>query len=395
MRKEVVIVNAKRTPIGQLNGKLKDITAKDLTKVVMKSILEESKIDAREIDEIIVGNVDQSSDAPNLGRIAALELGLPLDIPAYAVGQNCSSGLQAFINGVKSIQLGDASAVMVVGTESMSQAPYLIRGAREGLKLRHRQLTDKLWEMLYDPVVHMMMGETAEVVAEEEGITREEQDRYALSSYERAHQAKKDGFFKREIVPVPIEGRKGEIYTVDEDELAGKEATFEQLAKLKPVFKKDGTVTAGNACGMNDGAAGLLIMSKEKAEELGYKPLAKVVSYAIVGVDPKRMGLGPVYAVPKALKKAHLTIDDIDLFELNEAFAAQTLACIKRLNLDREKVNPFGGAIALGHPVGATGARLIVTLINSLLTLNKKMGVATLCVGGGLGGAVVIERIAD
>lgn len=395
MRKEVVIVNAKRTPIGQLNGKLKDITAKDLTKVVMKSILEESKIDAREIDEIIVGNVDQSSDAPNLGRIAALELGLPLDIPAYAVGQNCSSGLQAFINGVKSIQLGDASAVMVVGTESMSQAPYLIRGAREGLKLRHRQLTDKLWEMLYDPVVHMMMGETAEVVAEEEGITREEQDRYALSSYERAHQAKKDGFFKREIVPVPIEGRKGEIYTVDEDELAGKEATFEQLAKLKPVFKKDGTVTAGNACGMNDGAAGLLIMSKEKAEELGYKPLAKVVSYAIVGVDPKRMGLGPVYAVPKALKKAHLTIDDIDLFELNEAFAAQTLACIKRLNLDREKVNPFGGAIALGHPVGATGARLIVTLINSLQTLNKKMGVATLCVGGGLGGAVVIERIAD
>lgn len=395
MRKEVVIVNAKRTPIGQLNGKLKDITAKDLTKVVMKSILEESKIDAREIDEIIVGNVDQSSDAPNLGRIAALELGLPLDIPAYAVGQNCSSGLQAFINGVKSIQLGDASAVMVVGTESMSQAPYLIRGAREGLKLRHRQLTDKLWEMLYDPVVHMMMGETAEVVAEEEGITREEQDHYALSSYERAHQAKKDGFFKREIVPVPIEGRKGEIYTVDEDELAGKEATFEQLAKLKPVFKKDGTVTAGNACGMNDGAAGLLIMSKEKAEELGYKPLAKVVSYAIVGVDPKRMGLGPVYAVPKALKKAHLTIDDIDLFELNEAFAAQTLACIKRLNLDREKVNPFGGAIALGHPVGATGARLIVTLINSLQTLNKKMGVATLCVGGGLGGAVVIERIAD
>ncbi|WP_096200684.1 thiolase family protein [Bacillus sp. FJAT-45350] len=390
---EVVIVSAKRTPIGQFNGKLRDITAKDLAKIVIKDLIDETKLNPKEIDQIIAGNVDQSSDAPNLGRIAALELGLPTEISSYTVAQNCASGLQAFINGVQAIKAGDSEVSLVIGAESMSQIPYIVRGARNGFKMRHQQLTDKLWEMLHDPVENMMMGETAEVVAEEEFITREQQDLYAISSYEKAQKANKDGVFAKEIVPVQVEGRRGEVYTIEEDELAGAGITYERLSKLKPAFKKEGTVTPGNSCGMNDGAAGLLLMSKEKAELLGYKPLAKVLSYASVGVDPKRMGLGPVHAVPKALEKTNLTIDDIDLFELNEAFAVQTLACISRLGIDREKVNPFGGAIALGHPVGATGARLLVTLLNGLKDLNKQYGIATLCVGGGLGGAVVIERM--
>jgi len=391
--KEVVIVSAKRTPIGKLNGNLRKVSAKELAKTAMKAAVEEARLDPREIDQIIAGNVDMPSDASNIGRIAALELGFPAGIPAYMTAQNCASGLQAVISGTQAIKTGDADVCLIVGTESMSQIPYILRGAREGFGARHQQLTDRVWEMLYDPFVHMMMGETAEVLAEEYGITREQQDEYALSSYEKAQKAQESGVFDRECCPVAIRDRKGNTTIVEKDELPAEPMTMEKLAGMKAAFKKEGTVTPGNSCGMNDGAASVLLMSREKAEQLGIQPLARIVSYATVGVDPKRMGLGPAYAVPKALEKAKLSIEEIDLFELNEAFAAQTLACLKMLGMERERVNPFGGAIALGHPVGATGTRLVVTLLNGLHSYGKRYGVATLCVGGGLGVALVVERL--
>ena len=390
---EVVIVSAKRTPIGVINGRLSRVSAKDLLKTAMKAAVDEIRLDPGEIDQIIAGNVDMPSDAPNIGRIAALELGYPMAIPAYMTAQNCGSALQALICGAQSIMLGEAEVCLAAGTESMSQIPYILRGARQGFGTRHQQLTDRVWEMLHDPVACLMMGETAEVLADEFGITRKEQDEYALSSYERAQRAQNTGIFDRECVPVEVRGRKGEKLVVDKDELPAEPMTMEKLAGLKPVFKKDGTVTPGNSCGMNDGAAAVVLMSRRKAEALGLSPLARIVSYATVGLDPKRMGLGPAYALPKALQKANMSIGEIDLFELNEAFAAQTLACVRLLGIDREKLNPFGGAIALGHPVGATGIRLVVTLLNGLALLGKRFGAATLCVGGGMGGAVIVERL--
>ncbi|MFS0576213.1 thiolase family protein [Sporosarcina sp. 179-K 3D1 HS] len=390
--KDVVIVSAKRTAIGTFNGMYENVSAKELAKTVMKAVVEESNVSPDVIDEIIVGNVDQSSAFSNVGRIAALELGLPEKISAHTVGQNCASGMQALVNGIQAIKSGDAETVLVVGTENMSQIPHLLKGTRSGYRLGHHQVTDKIVEMLHDPFVDMTMGETAEVVAEEHGITREEQDAFALRSHERALQAQRDGIFEREIVPVTATKRR-ETVTLKEDEGPNERTSLEALSSLRAAFKKDGTITPGNACGLNDGAAAMLIMSKEKAEELGVKPIARIVANASVGVDPKRMGLGPAYAVPKVLEKAGLTMEDIDLVELNEAFAAQALACVKQLELDIEKVNPFGGAIALGHPVGATGLRLIVTLLNGLEHFEKNRGIATLCVGGGIGGAVIVERV--
>lgn len=390
---EVVIVSAKRTPIGVINGSLSRVSAKDLVKTAMKAAVDEIRLDPKEIDLIIAGNVDMPSDAPNIGRIAALELGYPIEIPAYMTAQNCASAMQAFINGAQSIMLNEAQVSLVAGTESMSQIPYIMRGARQGFGTRHQQLIDRVWEMLYDPVARMMMGDTAEVVAEEYGITREEQDQYALSSYKRAFCAQESGIFDRECVPVEIRDRRGNITLVSRDELPAEPMTVEKLARMRPSFKQDGTVTPGNSCGLNDGAAAVVLMSRQKAEQLGLTPLARIVSYATAGVDPKRMGLGPAVAVPKALEKAKMSMDEIDLIELNEAFAAQTLACVKLLGIDREKLNPFGGAIALGHPVGATGIRLVVTLLNGLHLQQKRFGIATLCVGGGMGSAVIVERL--
>ncbi|BAQ09069.1 acetyl-CoA acetyltransferase [Bacillus sp. OxB-1] len=390
--KEVVIVSAKRTAIGTFNGMYENVSTKELAKTVMKAVVEESNVPPEAIDEIIVGNVDQSSAFSNVGRIASLELGFPEKISAHTVGQNCASGMQALVNGIQAIKSGDAETILVVGTENMSQIPHLLKGTRSGYRLGHHQVTDKIVEMLHDPFVDMTMGETAEVVAEEHGITREEQDAFALRSHERALQAQRDGIFAKEIVPVTATKRK-ETVTLEEDQGPNERTSLEVLSSLRTAFKKDGTITAGNACGLNDGAAAMLIMSREKADELGVKPIARIVANASVGVDPKRMGLGPAYAVPKVLEKAGLTMEDIDLVELNEAFAAQALACVKQLELDLEKVNPFGGAIALGHPVGATGLRLIVTLLNGLEHFEKKRGIATLCVGGGIGGAVIVERV--
>lgn len=390
---DVFIVDGYRTPIGKFLGAYKDVSAKDLAKVVIKGLMEKTGMEKGAIDEIIASCAAQPSNASNIGRVAALELDFPQTVSAYLVNRNCGSGLQAVVNGWQSIKLGEQDVTLIVGTENMSQVPYIVRGAREGFKLNHQQLIDALWEMLEDPVVHLLMGQTAEIVARDYGITREEQDAFALNSHHRASAAKEAGVFKREIIPVKTMDNKQNEVIIADDEGIRPSLTLEKLSTLKPVFEKDGTVTAGNACGMNDGAASLLLMSEKKASELGFKPRARIVSYAFVGLEPERMGLGPVYAVPKALEKAQLKIDDIDLFELNEAFAAQALACIKQLELDLEKVNIHGGAIALGHPVGATGVRLLVTLMNALEIKKKRYGVATLCIGGGLGGAIVIENL--
>lgn len=393
MSKSVVIVDGIRTPIGNFCGGLSTVSAKDLAKITMKHIVDKNQLDKEAVDEIIVGNVAQPTDAPNLGRVAALELGFPHTVSAYVVNRNCASGMQAVVNGVQSILTGDTSIHLAVGAENMSQMPYIVRGARQGFKANHRQFIDSMTEMLEDPVVKMMMGETAEVVAEEENVSREEQDEFAYHSHQKAVAAQKENRFQNEIVPVPIYRKGKKIGEISQDEGPKEDISLEKLAALRTVFKENGTVTPGNACSTNDGAAAVLLMDEEKALELGYQPKARIVSYAFVGLDPKRMGLGPVYAVRKALKKANMDIQDIDLVELNEAFAAQAIPSIRKLELDVDRVNIFGGGIALGHPVGATGVRLLVTLMNALETRQKKYGVATLCVGGGLGGAVIIENL--
>lgn len=391
--KEVVIVDGIRTPVGSFLGSLKDVSAKDLAKTAMDELRSKMQLDVNVIDEIIAGCAAQPTDTPNIGRTAALELGFPNELPGYVVNRNCASGMQAIVNSFQSIRANETDVNFIVGTENMSQIPYLVKGAREGFGMRHQQLTDSLWEMLQDPTVNLMMGQTAEIVAKEVGISRESQDEFAFQSHQKALAAKESGFFEREITPVKIVGRRGAEFEVKEDDGPSEDLSLEKLSTMRSVFEKDGTVTAGNACSTNDAAAAMVVMSKDKAIELGYTPRAKIISYAFAGLEPERMGIGPVFAVKQALKKANLQIEEIDLFELNEAFAAQALACINLLKLNPEKVNVHGGAIALGHPVGATGVRLLLTLMNALEVRGKRYGVATLCIGGGMGGAVVIENL--
>ncbi|MBO8173564.1 MAG: thiolase family protein [Bacillaceae bacterium] len=390
---DVYIIDGVRTPVGDFLGSLKDVSAKDLAKTVMAEVKERTQLDVHIIDEIIAGCAAQPTNSPNIGRTAALDLGFPKEIPGYVVNRNCASGMQAVVNSFQGIRAGDADVNLVVGTENMSQIPYIMRGAREGYGMRHQTIIDSLWEMLEDPNVHLMMGQTAEVIARETGITREQQDVFAMMSHQRACDARGKGIFDREIVPVIIRDKKGKEQLVTTDDGPDATLTLDRLAKMRPAFEKDGTVTPGNACGLNDAAAAMVLMSERKVKELDYKPRARILSYAFAGLEPERMGLGPVYAVPKALDKAGLTLEDIDLFELNEAFAAQSLACINLLSLDLKKVNIHGGAIAIGHPVGATGVRLILALMNALETTQQRYGVATLCIGGGMGGAVVIENL--
>lgn len=391
--KEVYIVDGIRTPIGKFCGELSDYSAKDLAKVVMNDLVERTNLNPENIDEIIASCANQPSNASNIGRVAALELGYPIQIPAYTVNRNCGSGIQAIHNAFQSIRSEETRTNLVVGTENMSQWPYILRGAREGFIMRNQTLVDSLWESLEDPVVHLMMGQTAEVVAKEVGITREEQDQFALESHQKALKAREAEVFQREIVKVVKRDKRGNELIVDKDEGPNERTTIEKLAKLKPSFEKDGSVTAGNSCGINDAAAALLITDYDSLHENGLKPRARIASIAFVGLEPERMGLGPAYAIPKALAKAGLSLQEIDLIELNEAFAAQSLACIKLLELDPAKVNVHGGAIALGHPVGATGVRLIVSLMNALELQNKQYGVASLCIGGGLGAAIIIENV--
>ena len=389
--RDVVIVSATRTPIGDFGGSLKDVSTTSLAMTVIESSIRRAEIEKKMIGQVIMGNCFEPLDQ-NVARIAAVKCGLPLETAAFTIVVNCASGMQAIICGTQAIRDGDMEVVLAGGVESMSNAPYILTTTRWGQRLQHGQLIDMLWRAMQEYPIGAGMGLTAENLAEKYGISREEQDRFSLLSQQRACKAIQEGKFKNEITPVSIPQKKGEARIVDTDEHPRPDVTLDKLAKLPPAFKQGGTVTAGNSSGLNDAAAATILTSKEKAKEMGLKPLAKILGYAIVGVDPSYMGIGPVPATKKVLSKVGLSLKDIQLIEINEAFAAQYLSCEKELGLNREIVNVNGSGIALGHPVGATGCRLVVTLIHEMAKRDLTLGLATLCVGGGLGFAMVIER---
>lgn len=387
----IVIAAAARTPIGSFGGSLKDVMANELAATVIREVVKRSGVEPSMVDEVILGNCIMRSDEANIARMAALKAGLPIETSAFTIQRQCSSGMQAVVSGFQEIALGDAEIVIAGGTESMSNAPYVLKDARWGKRMQHGQLTDAMWELLHDPNYNVIMGMTAENLAEKYNITREEQDEIALRSHKNAARAWEMGYFKEEIVPVEVKTRKG-VQVVDRDEHFRPNLTMEDLAALKPVFKKDGTVTAGNASGVNDGASAVVLMKESKAKELGIKPLARIVSYAWAAVEPWLMGYGPVPATKKLLKRTGLSLSDIELIELNEAFAAQYLACEKLLDLNREIVNVNGSGVGLGHPVGSTGCRIIVSLIYEMKRRKNRLGMASLCVGGGMGMSILVEN---
>lgn len=391
--REVVIVGAVRTPIGDFLGKLKDVSAVELGTIAVNGALAQAGIKPEMVEEVACGMVYKAGVKGNPGRQIQLKCGMPVDGYAYTVDQQCGSGMKATELASQSILLGKTDIAVAVGIESMSQTPYLLKGAREGYRMGHGEIYDS---MLYDGLICAMegyhMGITAENLAERYQVTRQEQDELAVLSHKRAVEAIVRGTFKTEIVPVTIQTRKGPV-TVDTDEHPRSDVTLEKLAAMRPAFKKDGTVTAGNASGLNDGAAALVLMSADKATELGVKPLARILSTANAGVAPEVMGIGPVYSIPKAIKYAGLTAGDVGYYEINEAFAAQFLAVNRELKLDMDKVNANGSGIGLGHPVGCTAARIIVSLIYELQRRNTRYGVASLCVGGGPAIATVIEKL--
>ncbi|VGT66808.1 acetyl-CoA acetyltransferase [Streptococcus pyogenes] len=394
MTKEVVITSAYRTPIGNFGGVFKSLSAVDLGVTVVTKILADTGLKSDAIDEVIFGNVLHAGLGQNVARQVALNAGLSYDTPAFTIDMVCGSGLKAVELGAQKIQTGNADIVLVGGTENMSQAPYVLQGQRWGSRMGDSKVVDTmLKDGLSDAFAGYHMGITAENIVQQYGLTREEQDAFAADSQRKAQLAIEKGRFKEEIAPVTIPQRKGEPLLVDQDEYPKFGTTVDKLAKLCSAFIKDeGTVTAGNASGINDGAAAILLMSKEKAEELGLPILAKITSYASAGVDPSIMGCGPIPATKKALAKAQLTIDDIDLIEANEAFAAQALAVSRDLGFDNEKVNVNGGAIALGHPIGASGARILVTLLAEMAKRDMRHGLATLCIGGGQGQSIIVTR---
>ncbi|MBI2870911.1 MAG: thiolase family protein [Candidatus Omnitrophica bacterium] len=391
-----VIIEGVRTPQGILGGALKDFSSARLGELVVRGLLQKTKIDPKLIEGVIFGCVGQTSDAPNVARVIALKAGLPISLPGYTVQRNCASGMQSIVSACQHIAVGDADVQVAGGTESMSQAPYINRDLRFGKKLRDSALVDSLWEGLTDPICGQIMGRTAENLAEEFKIPRAEQDRYAIESHARAFRATREGKFKDEIVPVEIPkkmaGRVVPSEIFSEDEGPNVALTEQMLSQYPTIFKEEGTVTAGNACPISDGAACVLIMSAEKAKSLGLKPMASIRAWAFAALEPQRMGLGPAYATPLALKKAGLTLADIDLIEINEAFAVQVLACRNMLDFKLEKTNVQGGAIALGHPVGTSGTRLVITLMHEMKRRGAALGLATLCVGGGQGSAMILER---
>ena len=392
--KEVVIVSAARTAVANFNGALASLSAPELGAIVVKEAVERAGIKGDAVEEVILGNVLQAGLGQNPARQAAVKSGLPVEIPSYTINKLCGSGLKSVMLAYQSIVCGDADIVVAGGMESMSNAPYLLESkARWGYRMGHGQVLDVLLQDgLQCAFNGYHMGITAENVAAQYNITREEQDQVSFESQTKALKAIENGSFKKEIVPVTIKKKKGDII-FDTDEFPRAGTTVATLAGLRPAFKKDGTVTAGNASGINDGAAALVVMSAEKAKALGIKPLARIISYGSGGVDPSIMGMGPVPATRKALAKAGLTIKDLDLIEANEAFAAQFLAVGKELGFSKEKVNVNGGAIALGHPIGATGARILTSLIYALEARGAKLGLATLCIGGGQGAAMIVERL--
>ena len=389
--REVVIASAVRTPVGKFLGSFSNTSAVELGTIAVKEALKRANIKAEQVDETYFGCVIQSALLPNAARQISVNAGIPVDKPALTINILCGSGLRAVSMAAQMIKSGDADVVVAGGTENMSMAPYTSTGMRMGARMGETKMQDTLLnDALICAFEHYHMGVTAENIAEQWGITRQEQDEFACRSQNRAEEAVKSGRFKDEIVPVTIKTRKGEI-VVDTDEHPTFGTTMESLAKLKPAFKKDGTVTAGNASGINDAASAVVVMSKEKADELGIKPMAKILGYATHGVEPRIMGIGPVEATRKALKMANLAVEDMDLIESNEAFAAQSIAVVRELKFDMDKVNVNGGAIAIGHPIGASGARILTTLLHEMKKRGSKKGLATLCIGGGMGTALVVE----
>ena len=390
---EVVIVAARRSPLGSFGGSLKGVSAVDLATTVLTETLKDINLDPKEVNEVILGNVLSAGLGQNVARQIALNSGLPQSTPALTINKVCGSGLKTIMLGAQSILAGDNEVVVVGGTENMSRSPFVVNDARWGARMGNTEMVDTmLKDGLTDAFSGIHMGITAENIAEKFGFTREQQDELAAGSQQKAEAAVKGGRFKEEIVPIPVPQRRGEPVMFDTDEFPRFGTTTETLAKLRPAFKKDGTVTSGNASGINDGAAILVLMSKEKAEALGMTPLVTIASYASSGVDPKIMGTGPIPSTKKALAKAGMTVDDLELLEANEAFAAQALSVITELGLNTDIVNVNGGAIALGHPIGASGARVAVTLIHEMLKRDSKTGLATLCIGGGQGVSLIVKR---
>ena len=391
--KEIVIASACRTAIGSFGGSLKGVSTAELGATVVKEAVTRAGIAPEQVDEVIFGCVLQAGLGQNVARQVSINAGLPIECTATTINIVCGSGLKAVALAANQILAGESDIVVCGGAENMSAAPYAMPAARWGARMNNVQMIDvTVNDGLWDAFNNYHMGITAENIVEEYGLTREMQDEFAVNSQMKAEAAIKAGKFKDEIVPVVIPQRKGDPIVFDTDEYPKFGTTMDKVAKLRPAFKKDGTVTAANASGINDGAAAFVVMSKEKADELGVKPLATVVSYATGGVDPKVMGLGPIPASRKALEKAGLTIKDMDLIEANEAFAAQSLAVAKDLEFDMSKVNVNGGAIALGHPVGASGARILVTLLHEMARQDATYGLATLCIGGGQGQALIVKR---
>lgn len=393
----VYLTSAVRTPIGKFGGGLSSLTAVELGVVATREAIARSGVALEEVDEVIVGHARQAGNGPNPARQIGWRSGIPDSVPAYTVNQACASGLKAILLGSSEIALGQAHVVLAGGTESMSRVPYLIDGARWGLRMGHHELTDAMYrDGFHCPMAEMLMGETAEFLARRGQITRSEQDAYALESQRRAADAQKKGRFDDEIIPVaPTSHGRAKAptaKTVERDEHIRPDVTMAGLEQLPPVFSPDGTVTAGNASGITDGAAAIVIASADAVSRHGLKPLARVVDYATAGVDPKAMGIGPVIAVNQLLERTGMSLDDFDLVELNEAFAAQVLAVLAELPVDPARLNVNGGAIALGHPIGCTGTRIVVTLVHEMRKRNARYGLATLCVSGGMGVALALER---
>jgi acetyl-CoA C-acetyltransferase len=391
---EVVILSACRTPIGAFDGALKDLSAVDLGAIVIREAIARAGVKPADVGDAVMGCVLQAGAGMNVARQAGVKAGLPVEVPGETVNRVCGSGLQAVVHAVEALRVGYVDAIVAGGTESMSNAPYLLKGARWGYRMGHAEALDSmLQEGLTCAIAMCHMGITAEEVASRFQVSRADQDAFAAESQQRAVRAIGEGRFKAEIVPVPVPQKKGDPLLIDTDEYPRPGTTAETLAALRPAFKKDGSVTAGNASGINDGAAATVVTTMKKAQAIGTKPLARILSYVSTGVDPKVMGIGPVPAVRKVLERAGLAIGDVDLFELNEAFAAQSLAVIRELGVDPSKVNVNGGAIALGHPIGASGARVLTTLIYALRARKLRYGVASLCIGGGMGIAMAVEAL--
>ena len=391
--RDVYIMSGARTAIGDFGGALKDFLGHQLAVFPMEEALKRAKVSKEMVEEVILGHCIQRSDEPNTARTAALKMAIPVSVPAFTVQRQCSSAMQAIVSGAQMIKLGEADIVLAGGVEAMSSAPYMLKTARWGQRLQHGQMNDTVWDVLTDPLNGMLMGMATEGLVEKYKITRGEQDEVSYRSHKNAAKAIAEGKFKEEIVPVPIPQRKGPPKIFDTDEHPRKDLTMEDLAKLPTIFKKGGTVTAGNSSGINDGAAAVVLMSGAKVQRLGLKPMARIISYAWAALEPEYFGYGPVPATQKALQRGKLTLPDMELIEVNEAFAGQYMACEKGLGLKREIVNVNGSGIGLGHPVGSTGARILITLLYEMARRNLKMGLATLCVGGGMGMTTIVERI--